>query len=361
MNQSTPLYHVWNYTATDRDFWREHLEKWMPGRIFDAHTHVQEPEFRLRPMTEEKRRQYWVNEALEPIGAADSARCYATIFPGRQFACLAFGIPDLDYDLDAGNARLQAECAQRGWYCLAVIRPQWTAAHLQHLLEQPRVVGVKVYYTLLGEDLQTRDRYQEASIFDFLPPHQLEVLEKHRAWVTLHVPRAGRLSHPQNIAEIKRIRCEYPGITLVIAHLGRIYSPSQAEETFPLFAEDQGLYFDISAVFHPEVLRLALETFGPQRIIYGTDNPIFYMRGRQQYRSREYVNHTNYPFHFNRQREPAEVEARYTLYVYEALRSLRQACESLRLNSQAIEDIFSGNAERLIQSIEQKKNEKQVK
>ena len=189
---------------------------------------------------------------------------------------------------------------------------------------------MKVYYALIGEDAKTRDRYLEASIFDFLPPSQLEILNERRAWVTLHVPRAGRLAAPQNIAEIGRIRREYPRITLVIAHLGRCYTPSHAEEAFPRLAKDEGLYFDNSAVFHPEVHRLALATFGSQRILYGTDNPVFYMRGRQQYHGREYVNHTDYPFHFNQQREPAEVESRYTLYLYEGLHSLREACKSLR-------------------------------
>ena len=111
MNHPTPLYYVWNYTAADRSFWREHLEDWVPSRIFDAHTHVQPPECRLHPMTEEKRRQFWVNEVLEPISAADAARCQATVFPNRQFSCLAFGIPDLQYDLEASNSRLREQCA----------------------------------------------------------------------------------------------------------------------------------------------------------------------------------------------------------------------------------------------------------
>jgi hypothetical protein len=49
------------------------------------------------------------------------------------------------------------------------------------------------------------------------------------------------------------------------------------------------------------------------------------------------------------------VKVYYTLYLYEALRSLRQACESLHLPSQAVEDILAGNAERLIRSVEQEK------
>ena len=60
------------------------------------------------------------------------------------------------------------------------------------------------------------------------------------------------------------------------------------------------------------------------------------------------MNHTNYPFHFNRDREPLAVEAGYTLYMYEALRAIRQACEWLGLGRRDVEAIFFDNADRLI-------------
>ena len=347
-----PLYHVWQYTDVDRRFWEEHLADWVPSRIFDAHTHVDEPEFRLEEMTDQKRRQYWVNEVAEPIGAGDAERCYKLVFPKRQFSCLAFGHPSLDYDVRRSNARLQAECVKRGWYRLAVVGPDWSAEEVAAELERPNTLGVKVYYGLIpGQDPTTRDKYLEASIFDFLPHHQLELLDRRGAWLTLHVPKADRLGHPQNIAEIKAIRRQYPNVVVVIAHLGRSYTLPHAEESLPQLADDEGLYFDNSAVMNPEVHRFALTTLGPKRILYGTDNPIFYMRGRRQWQGRTYVNRTSYPFYFNRDREPPEVEAQYTLYMYEALRALKEACDELGLAREDVEAILYGNAQRLIDSI----------
>jgi len=343
-----PLYHVWQYTEVDRRFWEEHLESWVPASVFDAHTHVNEPELRVEAMTDAKRRQYWVNEVGEPIGAAAAERCHGVVFPGRELCCLAFGFPMLEYDVERSNARLQQECVRRGWYRLAVVRPQWPAEKVAAELDQPNVVGVKVYYALIGHDPATRDKYLEASIFDFLPPYQLALLSERCSWVTLHVPRSGRLGHPENLAEIRTLCRRYPGVKLVIAHLGRSYTLAQAEESLPLLADQERLFFDVSAVLNPDVLRLALATFGPERILYGTDNPIMYMRGRQQWRDRQYVNRTDYPFHFNREREAPEVEAGYTLYMYEALRALREACDGLGLGRDQVEAIFHGNARRLI-------------
>jgi hypothetical protein len=257
-------------------------------------------------------------------------------------------MPLPEYDIEGSGSSLQEECVRRGWYRLAVVRPQWSAERVAQELNHPRVLGVKAYYALIDNDPATRDKYLEASIFDFLPHHQLEVLNEQHSWVTLHVPKADRLGHPSNIAEIKEIRRKYPDITLVIAHFGRCYTLPHAQEAFPHFAADDKLYFDSSAVLNPDVYRLALQTFGPQRILYGTDNPIFYMRGRRQFEGRTYTNRTSHPFYFNRNREPPEIEARYTLYMYEDLLALRQACEQLGLERSDVAAIFHDNARRLI-------------
>jgi len=59
-------------------------------------------------------------------------------------------------------------------------------------------------------------------------------------------------------------------------------------------------------------------------------------------------------FYFNKEREPAEVEAKYTLYMYEALKAMKDACESLSLGRAEVESMFFGNANRLIQEISPK-------
>ena len=109
-------------------------------------------------------------------------------------------------------------------------------------------------------------------------------------------------------------------------------------------------------MLNPASHRLALRYFSPYRILYGTDNPIFYMRGRRQYRGGAYINRTQYPFHFNKEREAPEIEAAYTLYMYEDLRAIKRACEELGITDrQSIDAIFHDNAARLVASIERRK------
>ena len=356
---ATPLHFVWNYNDVDRAFWEEHFENWLPRRILDAHTHISHPRLRLEEMTDGRRRQYWVNELHEPIDAPAAERCYRTVFPNREFTCVAFGHPSLDYDVEGANAYVQAECASRGWHSLAVIRPQWSGEKVAALLDAPGVIGIKPYYALISHDAETRDRHLEASIFEFLPHHVLEVVNDRHAWVTLHVPKAARLGHSENVREIREIRRRYPNVTLVIAHLGRCYTEPHALEALPQFADDPGLYFDTSAVLNPACHRVALQHLGPKRLLYGSDNPIMYMRGCRQYHDRAYINRTSHPFYFNKDREPPEVEARYTLFMYEDLRAIKQACTELGIVArEEIEGIFHSNAARLIAGVEARKQER---
>jgi glutamate-1-semialdehyde 2,1-aminomutase len=177
----------------------------------------------------------------------------------------------------------------------------------------------------------------------------------------LHVPKAARLGHPDNLREIREIRRRYPNLILVIAHLGRCYTEPHALEGLLPLADDPGIYFDTSAVLNPASHRIALQHIGPQRILYGTDNPVMYMRGRRQYRGRSYINRTNYDFFFNREREAPEVEAQYTLYLYEDLLAIKQACAEAGIQErQQIEAIFHDNAARLIRAVMTHKGERAV-
>ncbi len=343
------LHHVWDYTQVDRAFWTEHLEDWVPNEIVDAHTHVTDPALRLEPATEEMRRQYWVNEVSEPIDAATAERCIETVFPGRRVRCVAMGLPTLAFDVEKANQYLQRECPGRGWNTLSMLRPEWGEERVAQELAKPGVIGVKPYYSLLGHDAETRDRFLESDIFDFLPHRALEVLNHHHAWVTLHVPKAERLPHPDNLRAIREIRRRYPDISLVIAHFGRCYTEPHARDGLPPLADDPGIFFDNSAVLNPAVHRLAFELLGPSRILYGTDNPVFYMRGRRQWKGRIYINRTSYPFYFNKEREAPEIEARYTLYMYEALKAIRDVCEDLGISRTEVEAVFRDNAGGLIE------------
>jgi hypothetical protein len=344
-----PLFFIHTYTDHDRAFWEEHLADWVPPRVIDAHVHISHPRYQIETLSEELKRSYWVMELSDPQEAETAARCYRLLYPDREVSCLCFPSPSLGTEVEGANLDTSREAQARGWHSLVVTRPTWVAEQVAWWLDQPSVLGVKPYYAMMGYDRRQRDTYLEASIFEFLPHHQLEVLNERRAWLTLHVPKAERLAHPDNQREVRELRRRYPDVTLVLAHLGRSYTLPHAEAGLRPPADDPGILFDVSAVMNPAVLALALRLLGPERLLYGTDNPVFYMRGRQRWEGTRYTNHTSSPFMFNRQREAPEVEAGYTLYTYEGLLALKQACEEVGVDAAGVAEIMGGNGARLMQ------------
>ena len=173
-----PLHYIYTYNDVDKAFWQEHLEDWVPGRIIDAHTHVNDPKFQIETVTEENLRSSWAVEAspTKP-DAATAERCYGVTFPGRRVTLVAFGHVDLGWEIEGSNEDTRVEALKRGWYSLAVVRPTWVAEQVDWLLSKPGVLGVKPYYTMIGYSRDAVASQMESSIFAFLPHHQLEVLD----------------------------------------------------------------------------------------------------------------------------------------------------------------------------------------
>ncbi len=355
---SIPLYHVYEYRERDRAFWEEHLEDWVPRRVVDTHLHFVNPETQIETVSEEMLRRYWVIETYTAIDAADTERIAHILFPGRDVCYLGFGFAHLGWDILENNRYVREEGLRRGWPSLAVIDPRWVAEQVEHELKQPGCVGLKPYYSMIRYNKFLTASFQEADIFDFLPHHQLEVADQYHAWCTLHVPKADRLGHPSNIRQIKEIRRRYPNVKLVIAHLGRCYTEPHAREGILPLADEEGLYWDCSAVFNPASYRIALTHLGPERVMWGSDNPVFYMRGRRQFNGRSYIDRTDYPFHFNKEREAPEIEAQYTIYTYEALRMLKDLWSELGLSERQRDLFFHETADRLIDDVLSRKGER---
>ncbi|MEA3401589.1 MAG: amidohydrolase family protein [Armatimonadota bacterium] len=333
------------YTDVDRRFFAERIDPLLPERIFDAHRHVQLPEH-LDESRERFKREAFPEEIAGPEAVEQARRGYEMMFPGREVHFLGFGSPATNCEAVANNEYVSAELAGTGSAGLALSRPEWSAGRLLEELRRPAIIGIKPYERLL-EGFEGGD----VSIFEFLPHQHLELLDELQAWVTLHLPRAQRLADRGNIDEILQIRRRYPNVVLVIAHLGRSYAGRYAREGFPPLADDPAILFDNSAVLNPAVHALALDRFGPERILWGSDQPVFYMRGRRRWEGDRYINLTSGDYSWNTDREPPEVEATYTLSLYEAIAACLDTLMGLGFGEAEIEAIFHDNARRLVDEV----------
>jgi hypothetical protein len=327
-------------TENDAKVYQQLILPWLPDRIVDCHVHVGLPQF-FGQIRADRFRTLWALEVSRSQSWTELNHNLGILFPGKTVRSLVFGWVYREVDIEANNSYvLEGILSPASNACgLFVTKPEWDAKVIEGALGNG-FVGIKPYPDLATED-------QECSIFDFLPHSHLKVLDKRSAIVMLHLPRKGRLADPRNISELREISCKYPNVKVIVAHIGRAYCLSTAQKGLPHLV-DTSLYFDTAANLNPEVFRLALETVGPERILYGSDLPITLMRGFREHRKETYINYTDGDYSWNKNRKSPEEEAKYTFYLYEELRALIEAVKSVGMGKREFEMIMNLNSAKLL-------------
>jgi uncharacterized protein len=333
----------------DRAVYSTQLAPFLPPRLVDIHTHIW-----LRAFVDEAKRDprlaRWPDRVAAENSYQDLQQTYRLLFPEQEVTPLLFGWPERNVDLAGTNRYVAQAIEQHGLSGLAVSIPEWSAQETERQVAQGRFLGLKPYLSFapphLGND--------EINIFDFLPHHQLEVAGAHRWIVMLHIPRSGRLRDPLNLRQLLEIERRYPGVQLVIAHIGRAYCPEDVGDAFDVLRGTERMLFDFSANTNGEVMAGLLRAAGPQRVLFGSDLPIARMRMRRVCEHGLYVNLVPPGLYGDigddlhmREVDRAEGE-RLSFFLYEELLAFRRAVEATGLTRQDVEDVLCNNALHLI-------------
>jgi hypothetical protein len=231
--------------------------------------------------------------------------------------------------------------------------PEWSAEEVERKVVQGGFLGIKVYLNLAPPYLPR----QEIRIFDFLPPHQLELLHQKRWIVMLHVPRDARLRDPVNLAQIQQIERRYPGVRVILAHVGRAYCNEDVGGAFEVLQETERLVVDFSANTNAWVFERLIRALGPKRVLFGSDLPILRMRMRRICENGIYINLVPKGLYGDVSGDPnmrevsGEEAAGLTLFMYEELLAFRQAAERTGLSPSDLEDVFYNNGAAMIRAV----------
>lgn len=333
----------------DRRFYRERLAGFLPDQIVDIHAHVWLRSFRQAPPT--GRAVTWPLRVAEQNPMEDLIETYRLLFPGKTVKPLIFSFVEAHEDDFAGaNAYVSRAAREQGFAALVFASPTWSAERLEREIRTGHFLGAKVYLTLAPAHIPV----DEIRVFDFLPHHQLEVLDRHGGIVMLHIPRSARLRDPANLADLLEIDRRYPRAKVIIAHVGRAYCPEDVGDAFAVLKETKHLLFDISANTNAAVFEPLLRAVGPRRILFGSDLPITRMRVRRICEDGRYVNCVPQGLYGDvsgdrhmREVTGADADA-LSFFLYEEIDAFRRAAQAVGLTPQDIEDVFYANAARLI-------------
>jgi predicted TIM-barrel fold metal-dependent hydrolase len=336
----------------DRVFYETHLRDFLPARIIDVHAHVWLDEHKAKASHAPVRTVSWPSRVALDNSIEDLDETYRLLFPGKCVIPQIFSNLATGDDVDAANAYTSACAARRAYPALIFAAPQWSGAEFENRVLAGGFVGAKVYMTMADAYIPAK----EMRIFDYLPHHQLEVLDRHGWIAMLHIPRDGRLKDPVNLAQMLEIERRYPNVQLIIAHVGRAYCPEDVGNAFEVLAETRRMRFDFSANTNAEVFTQLIRAVGPRRILFGSDMPILRMRMRRICESGRYINLVPQGLYGDvsgdrNMRELSGPEAeQLTFFMYEELAAFKRAAEATGLSQVDIEDVFYRNASHVLRA-----------
>ncbi len=237
----------------------------LPERIFDAHTHAEglaDYEAHMRSWFG-PRRSLRIN--MFPMPRAEMADPVS----GRAAAPLAAAMERLRRHLEAAP-----DCVGE-----LLTAPGDTAEELEAGFLAAggpgRIVGVKPYHLPA-----VKKPTDQADVEAYLPEAALELAEKYRLAVTLHLVKDGALADPANLRAIRRMARAFPNAKLVLAHAGRSFAAWTGLEGIPQTADLDNVFFDFSAVCEVPALLMALRKAGLSRCMWGSDYPVALLAGR---------------------------------------------------------------------------------
>ncbi len=327
--------------SNDRRIYKEEILPWLPKKIIDCHVHIG-LEDHSDPISPERIAESWALEIKSDMSWEDLQATYRELLPEQKVSILVFGHPRREVDQIQSNRYVMDKALQNksAAHALVVTKPEWDASVIESAMFCG-FAGIKPYPDFAPQNL-------ECSIYDFLPKSHLAMLNRLGGVLMLHLPRRGRIADPENIRELTEIYNDYPNIKMVVAHIGRAYCLPTAEEGLPPFADCTRMYFDTAANLNTDVFQFALETLGPDRVLFGTDLPITLMRGVREHVGDKYINFTDGDYSWNKNRKSAEEESEYTYYLYEELLAIIRAVKSAGMGHEEMEKIVYRNCARIL-------------
>lgn len=328
-------------TKADEEFYDEFIRDRLPEKIVDAHVHITSDEFKKNCISDPND---WSNQCLSSMEIEDYKFYSSVLYPGKTVIPNAVPAVTKGLDVHANNAYIakMRDNGDAGWAHM-MLDPRWSGEETEREFVKYNFDGYKPY-----PDFVTCKQGGIIPLFEFVSHEQLKVLNKYKASMIIHLPRPDRFADDDNIKELLTVRDRYPEIRLVVAHCGRSYAIEWLKLAHEKLGDRIGDFnYDLAAVLNPEVLEYMLTYVPHDKIMYGTDLPIFLWHGRRRWTNTKYFNLLREDFPFNKHEEGKEIESGYTFFLYEQLKNILDATYKFG-GKQLAEDVFYNNATKIL-------------
>lgn len=337
----------------DKKCYQDRIRDFLPENIIDIHTHVWLDQFKTKTTNQTSRSVTWPRRVAKDNSIEDLFESYKLMFPDKHITPMIFSTTISEDQIDQANTYIH-DCAQKyGLPALLFACPGWSAEVLEKKIKEGNFLGIKVYLSFSPAHIAAED----IEIFDFLPHHQLEMIDRLGLIVMLHIPRKNRLKDPVNLKQILEIHNRYKDLKLIIAHVGRAYCRHDVGDAFNVLSGADRLLYDFSANTNQWVFEELIRAVGPTRILFGSDMPILRMRMKRIEKDGHYVNLVPQGLYgdVSNDKNMAELTGdeaeNLTFFMYEEIDAFRRAAEACSLSGEAIEKIFFQNSAALLNDV----------
>ena len=184
----------------------------------------------------------------------------------------------------------------------------------------------------------------QARIEEFAPGWMWEICHDIEGVMVLHIMRSEGIADPDNLETIERLCNKFPNCRLVLAHIARSFNYRNARTALRKLEPLDNVVVDTSAVTEVEAMRVALDSLGPQRVLFGSDYMVSELRGK----CFTMGNGFSWIYSDNLPSPVVTAFEDYALVGVESLLCIREAFDIGGFNATDAQDVFHDNALRLL-------------
>ncbi len=310
------------------------LSQFIPGKVFDAHTHVYRRSDIGSPpgLFPEGPKQVSIDTWRDCVGKQVGRHS----LQGGLFLPVPFSNCDIDGLNDFVITQVAGAPASRG---LVAVAPGTDRKQALKWLSSPGIIGFKPYYCL-----STSQPASQSPIRDFLPDWAWDIANQKHLIIMLHLVKDKALADLENQDYVRTMCTAHPNARLILAHCARGFHAPNTVKAISTLRGLGNVWFDTSAICESAPIVAVLKEFGPSKLLWGSDFPFSEMRGR--------CVTVGDSFAWIAPDRVSDGElapiCRPTLIGLEALRAMKEAAEISCLTSDDLADVFHGNAVRLL-------------
>lgn len=242
---------------------RDFFAQWLPSTIIDIHTHVN-----LSRHVGEVPQKILEMSSSTFLYSGYNAHLVLRklLFPKTRVIQAAFTLPFEGIRISAANQYI-SEIAHKDSSFLPFCTG--TASNCSKFFQdwhKNNYRGIKFY---------PNRNSSERRILEAFPSEVLDLANCERIPLMMHLPRPLRNS----CTEVVEIAERFSAVPIILAHMGveKVFS-KELSLAYLALAKLQNVYLDTSMVISKDVIRCAMETIGPHRLLFATDQPLNLLR-----------------------------------------------------------------------------------